>query len=228
MSCTKRLLRVVLIFCCLATPTLSLGQALDGADDRLDPGDGLLPGDSLTSPSGRYWLVYQGDGNLVLYDLATAVALWWTGTVGEVPGQAVMQGDGNFVVYNADGLPVWWSATEGNDGARLFVQDDANVVVYAPNDVPVWWSAGSLRDVTVATGQVFDAITGAPIAGAVVSLNGDQTTTDAFGRYSIVGSPGYGGGNFLSLSAENYVTQFQYYVFPTFEDVYLYPLDWWC
>jgi hypothetical protein len=33
----------------------------------------------------------------VLYDLATGVALWWTGTVGEVPGQAVLQGDGNFV-----------------------------------------------------------------------------------------------------------------------------------
>src|SRR6476659_3618339 len=84
---------------------------------------GAGQGDSLTSPSGRYWLVYQGDGNLVLYDLATAVALWWTGTVGEIPGQAVMQGDGNFVVYNADGSPVWWSATEGDTDGRLFVQD---------------------------------------------------------------------------------------------------------
>jgi hypothetical protein len=230
MSCTARLLRVTLLsLCCSAMPTFASAQALDVAHDHLDAGDRLLPGDSLTSASGRYWLVYQGDGNLVLYDLATGVALWWTGTVDEVPGQAVMQGDGNFVVYNADGLPVWWSATDGYAGARLFVQDDANVVVYAPDDVPVWWSAGSLRDVTVVTGQVFDAITGAPIAGAIVSLNGrDQTTTDAFGRYSLVESPIYEGYNFMVVSAENYATQYQYDVSQTFENVYLYPIDWWC
>jgi len=163
----------------------------------------------------------------VLYDLATAVALWWTGTVGEIPGQAVMQGDGNFVVYNADGSPVWWSATEGDADGRLFVQDDSNVVVYAPDDVPVWWSAGSLQNVTVVTGQVFDASTGAPIAGAVISLNGrDQTTTDALGRYSLEGTPAVGGYNVMIVSAENFVTEYQYDVPSTFENVYLYPLEW--
>jgi len=204
-----------------------LGQTEDGALDRLDPGDRLLPGDSLTSASGRYWLVYQGDGNVVLYDLATGVALWWTGTVGEIPGQAVMQGDGNFVVYNEAGSAVWWSATEGYAGARLFVQDDANVVVYTPDYVPVWWSAGSLQNVTVVTGQVFDASTGTPIAGAIVSLNGrDQTATDALGRYSLQGTPAFGGSNVMTVSAENFVTEYQYDVSTTFENVYLYPLEW--
>src|SRR5262245_29685329 len=133
MPWTKRLFRLALL--CLfwsAPPTPVCGQTLDGTHDRLAPGDRLLPGDYLTSAGGRYWLVYQGDGNLVLYDGATGVALWWTGTVGDVPGQAVMQGDGNFVVYNAQGSPVWWTATEGNADAQLVVRDDANVVVYAP------------------------------------------------------------------------------------------------
>ncbi len=227
---TGRLLRVFLLsLCCLGSPTFALGQALEGGQDRLEPGDRLLPGDSLTSASGRYWLVYQGDGNLVLYDVATGVALWWTGTVGELPGQAVMQGDGNFVVYNADGAPVWWSATEGYEGARLFVQDDANVVMYAAGDAAVWWSAGSLQDVTVVTGQVFDAITGAPIAGATISLNGrDQTTTDALGRYSLEGSPGHRGYSVMIVSAENYAYAYQYDVSGIFENIYLYPSDWWC
>ena len=76
---------------------------------RLDPrfcqgigsavGDRLLVGQSLISNSGRYRLTYQSDGNLVLYDLATGTALWWTGTFTNRPGQAVMQGDGNLVLY---------------------------------------------------------------------------------------------------------------------------------
>ncbi len=49
-----------------------------------------------------------------------------------------MQGDGNFVLYDANGAAVWASGTYGNDGARLTVQDDGNLVVYAANGAPLW------------------------------------------------------------------------------------------
>src|SRR5215208_92052 len=114
MSRTERLLCMsMLCLCWLLAATSAFGQALDGTRNTLQPGDRLLAGESLTSAEGRYELAYQTDGNLVLYDGATGVALWWTGTVGEVPGEAVMQGDGNFVVYNAEGTPLWWSGTAG-------------------------------------------------------------------------------------------------------------------
>jgi len=61
------------------------------------------------------------------------------------PGQAVMQGDGNFVIYDSGGTPLAWTATEGNPGAYLTVQPDGNVVVYtatAPN-AAIWYSNGA-------------------------------------------------------------------------------------
>ena len=82
--------------------------------------DTLRAGESLTalaSHDGRFTLVYQGDGNLVLY--ATGAPLWDSQTAGQTVGQAVMQGDGNFVVYDADGHAVWNSETAGHSGAAL-------------------------------------------------------------------------------------------------------------
>lgn len=44
--------------------------------------------------------------------------------------QAVMQDDGNFVVYDAGGQAEWSSMTGGYPGASLAIQNDGNVVVY--------------------------------------------------------------------------------------------------
>jgi len=51
--------------------------------------------------------------------------------------RAIMQADGNFVLYNFDGKPLWSSKTNGQNNAFLTMQDDGNVVIYKP-DVPVW------------------------------------------------------------------------------------------
>jgi len=116
-----------------------------GASDMLSPGQALLPNQSRTSMDGQYHLVYQGDGNLVLYQLPSWTPLWWSCTANTSPGQVVMQGDGNFVIYDSGGTPLAWTATEGNPGAYLTVQPDGNVVIYTgtvPNG-PIWWSAGA-------------------------------------------------------------------------------------
>ena len=63
---------------------------------RLQSGARLLPGQSLTSRNGLYRLLYQSDGNLVLYDDVNRTTPWTSGTLGTSAGQAVMQGDGNF------------------------------------------------------------------------------------------------------------------------------------
>ena len=123
-------------------PVMVVGEST-GSADRLAVGDRLLVGQSLISNSGRYRLTYQGDGNLVLYDLATGTALWWTGTFTNRPGQAVMQGDGNLVLYDLEEEPMWASDTVDNPGAFVVVQDDANVVVYRPDNVVLWTSAGN-------------------------------------------------------------------------------------
>lgn len=98
----------------------------------------ILPGASLSSASGQYSVVYQGDGNFVLYDVLTGSALWTTNTGGTAPGQAVVQSDGNFVIYDATGAALWAAGTAGNPGAYLLLHDDGNFVIYNATAEPIW------------------------------------------------------------------------------------------
>src|SRR5215831_1176391 len=99
-------------------------------------GDFLLPGQGRQSGDGRFLLVYQVDGNLVLYQGSNP--LWATGTYGTTPGFVSMQTDGNLVVYNSSGRPVWASNTWGHPGAGLVVQNDGNTVIYSTGSSPLW------------------------------------------------------------------------------------------
>jgi len=103
----------------------------------LGPSQSLSPGAQVSSSDGRFHFVYQGDGNLVLYQVGVG-ALWASNTAGTSAGMTAMQGDGNLVVYNGASEPVWASWTQGNQGAHLLVQNDGNVVVYATNGAPLW------------------------------------------------------------------------------------------
>ncbi|WP_442922085.1 hypothetical protein, partial [Microbispora sp. ATCC PTA-5024] len=102
----------------------------------MQPGEVLLPGQSISSGDGRYSFVYQGDGNLVLY--GPGGALWDSKTGGTTAGVCVMQGDGNLVIYRPGGTPVWASGTSQDPGSRLVVQGDANVVIYRPDGTAAW------------------------------------------------------------------------------------------
>jgi len=119
-------------------PTLSDADALaawaiyppplTSADDALAAGQGLHRGDQLRSKSGRYRLILQSDGNLVLYD-AGGSARWSTGTWGRNVDYAILQVDGNLVLYD-QATAVWASGTNGKRHERLVVQDDGNLVLY--------------------------------------------------------------------------------------------------
>ena len=102
----------------------------------LTQGEVLYANDSKCSKDGRYCLVYQSDGNLVLYHDSTSV--WDIGTSGRSAGVAVMQTDGNFVVYDANDQYVWDSGTSGNSGAYLAVEGGGNLAVYAANRAWLW------------------------------------------------------------------------------------------
>ena len=112
----------------------SSGGTTGGGTSSILMADQLLS--SLTSADGRFQFVYQGDGNIVLYQGTTA--LWSSQTYGSSVGAAVMQGDGNFVLYDISGTAIWNTDTEGHAGAYLVMQNDGNVVVYAPDGTPLW------------------------------------------------------------------------------------------
>ncbi len=104
--------------------------------DRLQNGEKLEVGQSLTSSNGAYKLILQDDGNLVLY--AGEESVWSTGTNGKKVVRAEVQTDGNFVLYTSDD-PVWASQTKGAKDVRLILQDDRNLVLYG-FDGPAWSS----------------------------------------------------------------------------------------
>jgi len=108
----------------------------------LDPNESLDLGEYVESPDERFRLVYQSDGNLVLYRVGVG-ALWSSQTSGSSAGYAIMQTDGNLVVDNASETAVWSSNTSGNDDAILAVQSDGNLVIYSDYYNEVFWQTNT-------------------------------------------------------------------------------------
>jgi hypothetical protein len=113
-----------------------IGVGVDIPSDILYPGQYLAPGQWRQSSDRRFWLTYQTDGNLVLYQ--GGVGAIWNIWINTSPGWAPMQYDGNFVTYNSAGQPYWNSATWNSPGAWLIVQNDGNVVIYNTNGAWIW------------------------------------------------------------------------------------------
>lgn len=93
------------------------------------------------SPGNNYFLVFQQDGNLVLYT-ASERPVWNTQTNGRTVTNCVMQTDGNLVLYNGSS-PVWNSKTccYPNNPTKLSIQDDGKLVIYAQicgNWISIW------------------------------------------------------------------------------------------
>lgn len=119
----------------------------------LTVGQGLVRGQQLTSANGRYHAVLQADGNLVVYGPGSRplwfngaygsdrlqlernnnLVTWWSSVVTwqtsgfQDPGaRAVVQDDGNLVLYRSDGRAFWYSgwdvgqtATSPSGGTRV-------------------------------------------------------------------------------------------------------------
>ena len=67
-------------------------------------------------------------------------ALWATGTAGHPGAWIVMQGDGNLVVYSAAGPPLWASGTYGHPGDYADLDDDGVLVIVGPPGSALWAS----------------------------------------------------------------------------------------
>jgi hypothetical protein len=101
----------------------------------------LQPDFRYCSPNRKACLVYQSDGNLVVYD-ENNWARFATNTNGR-GNRALFQADGNLVVYGSSGA-IWASGTSTRRVSSLRMQPDGNVVIYATYSngqlccVPIW------------------------------------------------------------------------------------------
>jgi hypothetical protein len=108
----------------------------------LAPNQGLSINSSIVSPNGKYRLIMQADGNMVLYSPNRPI--WWTGTQNTGATLFVIQADGNMVIYTPTRY-VWASWTQNRGAKTLFLQDDGNLVMYDTNFRPVWNSGTAGR-----------------------------------------------------------------------------------
>lgn len=129
----------------LATINAHGQRQFDGSTMKAHDNLYLAPNQVLSSHNGHYQLVYQGDGNLCVYKFTGAPncwsPIWATMTNGKSAGKTCMQGDGNFVVYDAKNAPIWATMTNGHTGAYLVMQDDGNLVIYEYGKAI--WASGS-------------------------------------------------------------------------------------
>jgi hypothetical protein len=106
--------------------------------DRLKNGEKLFMHESLDSKNGRFRLLYNGEGKLVLYDKTLNDKIIHTIDMGYgEKASLIMQQDGNLVLYGDYHGGVEWSTEpvdpdglEGPPGnCELVVQDDGNVMI---------------------------------------------------------------------------------------------------
>lgn len=104
-----------------------------------------------TSCDGCFRLIFQSDGNLVVYAKNDKV-IWHANSHNKGAVKACMQGDGRFVIYTAANVPIWyteWFVKNGDTGAVALIQGDANFVVYTGYNTPsvkAQWNAGKLAN----------------------------------------------------------------------------------
>ena len=121
-------------------PTPAPSPAPGATAERLSPGGVLLPNNQLLSPNKAYQLLYQPDGNLVLYRVADKFVVWSSNTQGRTPSRLVMQADGNLVMYGIDNNAQWHSSTfgAGNENSSALLQDDGKLVIINSLGQTIW------------------------------------------------------------------------------------------
>jgi hypothetical protein len=107
--------------------------------DVLFPGQALVPGQELLDSSGDYRVSMQG-GLLTITFLPTNDTYFEVGFPCSGSSEAVMQTDGNLVVY-CNGVAQWATDTGGHPssgGLYLHIQDDGTMAIYNSYGGTIW------------------------------------------------------------------------------------------
>jgi hypothetical protein len=105
-------------------------QPEKSSDFLLNGGQSLALGQQINF--GSYMLVFQTDGNLVIYGPNSSV-VWASYTQNRGATTAIMQTDGNFVIYDANSTALWNTGTYNNPGAYLLFQDNGMLSIIKKN-----------------------------------------------------------------------------------------------
>jgi hypothetical protein len=113
--------------------------------DTLKVKEALKAGDTLVSKNRLFQLELQKDGNLVLTEAAVMNFTLWQSETSGGSGRAVLESNGNFVIYDKKKRNVWQSDTADQKVTMLKLRNDGNLVLYAGNEA-VWQSGDTCCD----------------------------------------------------------------------------------
>lgn len=119
-----------------ATYTIHTPDLLSYVNTTLNEGY-LHPMQALETADGKYRLILQPDGNLVLYKNGNQ-PVWASGTDGKQVAFLALQPDGNLVLYSKDYRPLWSTGTANRGAFKLIIQPDGNLVLYTIDNRPLW------------------------------------------------------------------------------------------
>lgn len=125
-----------------ATATVRFGDTKTYVNTALGLGHKMFVGQRIQTYDRKYALIFQGDGNLVLYKQG-GTPLWSSGTHDKSADYVVMQSDGNLVIYDSQDRPLWGSGTNGLGPSRIVMQSDGNLVIYQNANNIATWSSGT-------------------------------------------------------------------------------------
>lgn len=149
-------------------------------------GDYIFAGQRVVAANCNYHLEMQGNGDLVAYDGPGTSAPYWVARANSTYSYAVMQPDGNFVVYSPTGVPAWSTGTAGTKANRFVVQNDGNLVLYS--STLAQWSSRTVRGLKswpcdqVRPTEVTQLARGMERLGSTYSSPGVRTTAECGGR----------------------------------------------
>jgi murein DD-endopeptidase MepM/ murein hydrolase activator NlpD len=123
--------------------TWSLGTIYETG---LGPNQKLTSGHYLTSQNGTSRLYMQTDGNFVLYYLYGTlwVARWASNTAGHPGAFAIMQKEGNLVVYDSAWHPLWASSSTAGPISALILKNNGELKIV--DKFTKRWSLGTLYE----------------------------------------------------------------------------------
>jgi hypothetical protein len=93
------------------------------------------------SPNGRYLLTLKSDGNLIIYRKPSDKVIWSSKTQGRGVVRAIMQNDGDFVLYTKSREAIWHTNTYKKPKNHLLLQNDGNLVLYSMGAPTVQWAS---------------------------------------------------------------------------------------
>jgi len=108
------------------------------AEDHLQPGGALQPGQHLASNNGLFALVMETTGNSSLWQRGKAEVKWQSNTWSP-PSSLNMQTDGNLLIINYSnpiGVEVWGTQTH-DAGSAFQLLNDGTLIIWGPHG-PVW------------------------------------------------------------------------------------------